>query len=83
MRRLVKWLVVPAVVAGALLVAGPSSAEARRVVVRSYYPRGRVTYIYRHPRRIYYAPAPVVVPRRSVILYGPALPPPPVIYYSW
>ncbi|HID74524.1 MAG TPA: hypothetical protein EYP56_00840 [Planctomycetaceae bacterium] len=91
MRGWIKWLLVAGVMAAALMVAAPREAQARRVVVRTYYPYSCYysTYVYRYPRRVYYYyPAPVVVYRRPVFLgppLPPPLPPPPPFfgYYVW
>jgi hypothetical protein len=88
MRRLGKWILVPAVLMAACLITSPQSVDAApRVVVRARGPGYRATYVYRYPRAVYYyAPAPVLVYPRRTILYGPALVPaplPPRVIVGW
>lgn len=84
MSRSIKWLVLPTVLLAALLFASPRSAEARRFVVRTRVAPAPVVRVYSAPRRVYYTPpAPVIVHRPGVILYGPTVAPAPVYYYGW
>ena len=74
MRRLVKWLLAPAVVIAVLVFSGAEQAEARRW--RVHYPAYHVTYVhpyaYPHYASYYWAPAAV-----RVRVYRP----PPVVVY--
>lgn len=92
MKKLLWWLVLPAVVAAGLVLASPQEAQAhRRAVVYSYYAPYYPTYYptyypgyvygpYHHRRAVHVYAAPVVV--APPVYYAPVYPP-AAGYYCW